>query len=670
MVAARLLRSWIALVIGVGCGVVLHSRVPPQVLAVRLENGMFMGLTIQLSPPVEAWDLAGQGEYLGGGYRLTIEEQTATSGSLAKVSLVREGQQRFTVERFRAEWEIADPELYAIWTYNHVPNRLRNYRALATESFADLTAPNSGIPFATAVDRGGINRLAVGLKNQHRVVNLRGEPLESGGYRLSLETRLPVDSNKFEEILYADTAPQDWFSVTRRYADWVDEELTYEPFPVAPGCYSPMYDVWYWAFDDTSPELYWTTLARASQIGFKAYLFDAGWESETGELSKWLEGSIGDYAHPEHKLPGFPELLQFAKNNLRMNTVLWMSPYAVGRESTSYPRTRRSHVLFDRRNPEFNGGLEMAPMTLQLGRRYDENVNLCPRHSGTREHLKSLFERVSNDYRPSGYWLDFQETVPFLCESFHEHQHDFSDGFNLSQKQIKQAVISTIEYPTVELRFPVANLNNKPYGNIWQSIDSPGDFDTMRLCSMMMRPFSRGVVMGTDEMYWPPGANAATVSKFAATTVLSGVPAIGANFGAAPKFHSRIVRAWLQFYQANRGALTDGEFLPFGDFELPNHRIESPDAAFVYLRKVKAPGEVPLDGHPSVIYLVNCTDSDEILALFPKLEPGAYDIVVLNEFLQLRSRRIVHLDAQTPLHENVARGNTLRVTPLLAPDKS
>jgi hypothetical protein len=66
-----------------------------------------------------------------------------------------------------------------------------------------------------------------------------------------------------------------------------------------------------------------------------------------------------------------------------------------------------------------------------------------------------------------------------------------------------------------------------------------------------------------------------------------------------------------------------------------------------------------------VIYLVNCTDADKIQALFPSLEPGAYDIVVLNEFLQLRSRGIAHLDGQTPLHESVVQGHTLRVTRVL-----
>lgn len=660
---------WITLLLIASCTILLRSRSNPQSLRVRLENGVLMNVSLQLSPPVEWWDMEGQNEYFGGGYHLRLEEQSEAAGGRMKVVVVREDQQKFTVEDFHVGWQLTDPSLYALWTYNHVPTQRQNYRALATESFSDLTTPNSGIPYALAVNREGRSLLAIGLRSQNRVVNLRGQPVESGGYEISLDTRLPFDTNLFEEVIYTDTAPEDWFSVTRNYADWVDQQLGYEPFPVVPACYFPMYDLWYWAFDDTNPGLYWTTLTRAKQLGFQSYLFDAGWESRPGELFKWLEGSLGDYTHPEDKLPGFPWFLQYVKNQLGMNVVLWMSPYASGRDSIYYRKTSRSHVLFDRRNEEYKGGLAASPMTLRLGRRYDENVNLCPRNPGTPEHLKSLFERVSADYQPNGYWLDFQETIPFLCESFHSHASDFGEGFNLSQDTIKQSVLSAIDRPTVELRFPVANLNNKPYGNIWQSIDSPGDFDTMRLCSMMMRPFSRGVVMGTDEMYWPPDADPATVSKFTATTVLSGVPAIGANFEQAPRSHSNIVRAWLQFYKAYQADLTDGDFLPFGDFAFPNHRIESSGTAFVYLRKLEASAEVPLNGQPETIYLVNCTDGEEIVALFPKLDAAEYQLLRLNELLRFTSMETVRLGGITALHTTVPQGHTIKLTRLTEQDR-
>jgi hypothetical protein len=170
--------------------------------------------------------------------------------------------------------------------------------------------------------------------------------------------------------------------------------------------------------------------------------------------------------------------------------------------------------------------------------------------------------------------------------------------------------------------------------------------------------------MGTDEMYWPPDADPATVSKFTATTVLSGVPAIGANFEIAPRSHSDIVRAWLQFYKAYQSELTGGEFLPFGDFTLPNHLIESAETAFVYMRKIGDSNEIPLAGQPGTIYLVNCTDGEQILALFPKLDASDYQLLTLDELLQTTSKETIHLDELTTLRATVPQGHTIKLTRL------
>ncbi len=659
----RLLPRWlIVLVFLVAFSVLSVSRNSSQLVPVRLQNGLTLNLSLQLSPPASEWEQNGPNSYTAGGYFLNVQENLEGTRSELRVGVAREDQQSFTVNRFQAVWEITDPEFFGIWTYNQVPVGHVNYRADSSESFWDLTTPNSGIPYVLAARRDGTNALAVGLLSQTHVLNVQGQPLESGGYQVSMDTRLPFQTGHFEEVIYSDTAPDNWFSVTQRYADWVDTQRSYTAFPISPACYYPMYDIWYWAYDNTNAGLYWTTLVQAKQLGFKSYLFDAGWESFPGELTKWLQGSIGNYEHSEDKLPGFPGFLQYVKDRLRMNVILWMSPYAVGRQSQHYRATSRIHTLFNRANAELNGGVDTPPMTLRLSRTYDENVNLCPRNSDTHQYLTSLMERVSQSYRPNGYWLDFQETVPFLCESFHRHATSFGEGLNQAQETIARTALDHIPQATVEMRFPVANLNNKPYANIWQSIDSPRDFDTMRLCTIRMRPFSRGVVMGTDEMYWSPDTDDATVGKFAATTVLSGVPAFGANFLDAPRSHSSIVRAWLRFYHDNQDELTSGDFLPFGDFGLPNHKIESAESAFVYLRNLDNTSVIPLATYPKAIFLVNCTEQDAVDVLLQGVDTGVYTLQVLDHFLKPVLIYQVALDNPARIQASIPQGGMLQLS--------
>ena len=68
-----------------------------------------MNVSLQLSPSVEAWDLEGQNQYFGGGYRLSLTEESEGSGSRLKVTLVRDDQEKFTVHDFHTSWELTEP---------------------------------------------------------------------------------------------------------------------------------------------------------------------------------------------------------------------------------------------------------------------------------------------------------------------------------------------------------------------------------------------------------------------------------------------------------------------------------------------------------------------------------------------------------------------------------
>ena len=627
----------------------------------QLNGGAIVEVYLELSPAVESWERVGDNQYSGNGYSLTFEQLMQGTRSEIKVKLTRDDQESFTLQDILWNCRLNDPRLFAIWTYGQDPAKHKNYRALAIESFGDLTGPNSGIPFAMAVTREGTNLLAVGLLSQSRVVNVRGWPRENGEYQLHLDTRTPLETKIFRDALYAETAPADWFSTIASYAQAVDERQRYKPFPVTASCYYPLYDTWYWAGDNTDMELYWKTLVQAKNLGFQSYLFDSGWESKAGELSRWLEGSLGNYFAPDDKLPGFAEFLRAARRDLGMNVILWLAPYALGRESTFYEEMKDAHVILNQAQGWYHGGIESLPATLEMGDELAENVNLCPRTPATPDYLKLLFRRVGTDYQPDGYWLDFQETVPFLCEAQHQHATSFGSGFNQSQANITEAILEQNAGATVEMRYPGANLNNKRFANLWQSIDFPGDFDAMRLCNLMMRPFSAGVVMGTDEMYWPAEADETTVGKYVATTVFSGVPAIGANLQDGPSSHAEITKAWLGFYHAHQPGLTGGIFQPIGDFVKPDQKIESVDEAFVYLRSGKAVG---VDVHEEVarLFVANCTNADQVELILNGLNEGDYQIETFDFMLRPVALRVAHLTSRAELRDAVPQGGLLAIT--------
>ncbi|MBM3803463.1 MAG: hypothetical protein FJW26_14275 [Acidimicrobiia bacterium] len=382
-------------------------------------------------------------------------------------------------------------------------------------------------------------------------------------------------------------------------------------------------------------------------------------------MPRWLEGSLGNYFPPEDKLPGFAEFLQWARRDVGMNVVLWLAPYAVGRESVFYDETKEAHVVLDKARGRYHGGDESFPATVEMENRLAENVNLCPRTPATPTYLRELFRRVGSDNPSDGYWLDFQENVPFLCESQHRHTAPVGGGFERSQAAIKRSILETNPNATVEVRYPSANLNNKRFANLWQSIDFPGDFDAMRLCTLMMRPFSDGVVMGTDQMYWPMDAEDTTVARYVATTVFTGVPAIGANLLEGPPSHAEITRAWLGFYHAHQPGLTGGTFWPIGDFVEPDQKIESESELFVYLRSGKT-SEVNVRNTVSKVYVANCTNSDKIELTLHGLMAGEYRIETLSYLLQPVAQQTTRFSNQAEIRGSVPQGGMMVITGELA----
>jgi hypothetical protein len=257
-------------------------------------------------------------------------------------------------------------------------------------------------------------------------------------------------------------------------------------------------------------------------------------------------------------------------------------------------------------------------------------------------------------YRPNAYWIDFIDGLTSNCVAPHAHASDtFGEGLNRSLEAMKRAIRFNNPEVAVHFRAPYANLNTKPYANIWQSEDSPGDFDRMRLNSLRMRPFSKGVVVASDQMYWPATTDEATVSRFIATSVMTGVPAMGPNLAESSPGTLQMIKAWLSFYRRYRSDLLDGSFSVFGDLQVPNHKIEATTRTFAYLRNLDFQR---LTANTKNIVLVNATDGSNVSARIQgPASVRSYLITVFNRFLEVQPNRMrLRTDGSGGLDLNIA----------------
>jgi hypothetical protein len=259
--------------------------------------------------------------------------------------------------------------------------------------------------------------------------------------------------------------------------------------------------------------------------------------------------------------------------------------------------------------------------------------------------MKDLFGRILDTYLPDALWFDWQEDIPQACNASHLHDFDrFGEGYNATQQTIMDAIRERSSDIFVDMRWPFANLNNKPYTHLWQPIDTPGDYEAQRLRAMVMRPFSAGIVMGTDEMYWDPKISDTEAARFMASVVFTGVPYFGPNLQAEPASRIEMLKAWLRFYETNKEDLVGGDFSPYGDRDRPDQYIEGRHATFVYYGNRYA-DPIRLTRSCDRLYVVNSSSSSGIELAVTGLQPGRYKA----EISDLRLRNV-----QNPLFVNIS----------------
>lgn len=496
----------------------------------------------------------------------------------------------------------------ALWTFNR--------RAVRDIMETDLDRPwfyysaaNRGIPYLALVDRKGQNRIALGLLGQDRTTLMRGELSgDKKSYVLTLRLTDNAVAETFADTIYVSRDDLDWFRDAQRYTALVDSSRGYVPPAMPDGVLNPTYDSWYWSLDRIDQDLTWELAQRSRTLGFKTYLIDAGWDTVAGEYVKGLRGSTGNYLAPKESFPDFAGLIADIRNRLGMKVMLWMQQYALGRRSFYYPTLGNALCLV--------GDPELGPPA--------ETPFLCPRTYAARRHMVELFGRVLEDYKPDALWFDWQEEIPQTCSAPHYHEYErFGDGYNATQQTIMETIRRISPEVFVNMRWPFANLNNKPYTHLWQPIDSAGDFEAMRLRAMVMRPFCAGIVMGTDEMYWDPEISDPQAARFMAAVVFTGVPYFGPNILEEPASRAGMLRGWLDFYEANKEDLVGGDFHPYGDRDRPDQYIEGEHAAFVYYGN-RYRGPVRFSKPVGRLHVVNASALSGIDLWVVGLEAGRY----------------------------------------------
>ncbi|HYR84070.1 MAG TPA: hypothetical protein VE422_08335 [Terriglobia bacterium] len=599
-------------------------------------------------------------------YKTQISGSSTQPHNVIHVRVERLSGEPFRVGNFSITVRVPRSSIQGIWYPSASPSSNNVMSTDTNHSIDDIADANYGIPYIGAASYNLRNVFALGLGRQDLAVSIGGKAVDGNYYEFRLKALTGITTTVFDEQFYVSAdSSMNWFETAQDYTGWVDELNKYQAFPISSRAYEPLYDTWYWSGDHVDDRTYTETAELASEMGFGTFLADAGWDTPVGEYEKWLNGRTGDYRPPPDKFGNLPATFDEIRDEHGLGVNLWLQPFAVGRASTRYRVTRTTHIQIPSATNVGLGwmGLAYSPFALPLGQNL-ETVNLCPRVRSTQTYLKNLFVEMEGKYKPQGYWLDFLDGLATYCVAPHQHSDAlFGDGFRKTLDIIKTTILSSNPDAVVQFRAKYANLNTKPFANVWQTGDSPSDFDGMRLNSMHLRPFSKGVVFAADQMYWPDSTDEVSVSRFIMTSVMVGVPAFGPTLIYSPPTTLAMLKSWLGFYKAHQTDLATGRFSLFGQLKVPNHKIEGQDLTFAYIRNLDF-SELSAEGR--TIFIMNATDADHFSGrIRGALGVTTYRLNVLNRYLETEANEMaVTTDRRALLNLNIGveRGGMVVLT--------
>ncbi|MBI4473975.1 MAG: hypothetical protein HY646_15005, partial [Acidobacteria bacterium] len=495
-------------------------------------------------------------------YRVSITISRETSRDIVRVRIRKNSGDEFLLNSLGMQVRVPRNVISGIWSPAADVTSTNIMSTDGRRSFNYVADANYGIPYIGAASSTLNNILALGFGRQDASVTLQGDPVENGLFEFRLRMVAPRTATLIDEHFYvSNDITQSWFTAAANYADWVDTRNSYRPFPISDRVFEPVYDTWYWSADHVNETLYLDTARIAAEVGAGLYLADSGWDAPAGEYDKWLNGRTGDYNPPPDKFPNLARTFHTIRSEYGLGVQLWLQPFAVGRASERYAATSDLHIHLPQKLESMPGwnGIPIAPFALPINAQQLETVNLCPRAAGTEAYFSNLFTEMVTEYAPDGFWLDFMDGVAANCTALHEHRYEtFGEGFRRSLETMRSRILAANPDAVVHFRAPYANLNTKQFANVWQSQDSPGDFDRMRLDALRLRPFSQGVIFASDQLYWPENTSEVDVARFIMTSVMTGVPAFGPNLDALSPAALTMLKNWLRFYRAYKYDLALG----------------------------------------------------------------------------------------------------------------
>lgn len=395
-----------------------------------------------------------------------------------------------------------------------------------------------GAPVIATFSADGGNMVCASLSDSFSPVSL-GFYVDdfSGRNEVMFTLDIEVRKSPYSAVLRIDRSGVSFADAVHNAALWWNEKITKT---VPEEAYSPLYSSWYSFHQDPTQEKLTEELKVASELGFRTFILDDGWQIEGGGTKDYLRS--GDWTVAKDKFPDFGKFVDDV-HSFGMKFMLWFAVPFAGFETQAYRRFR-DKLLYEQ------GGFINAGI-------------LDIRYPGVREYITDTYARFVKDYGIDGLKLDFIDN--FKC---YENTPAYNPAMDCETvEDAVVALLNEIEETVTALKpgflFEYRQFYVGPsilkYGNMIRVADCAFDSLTNRIGVADLRIMTDTIAVHSDMLLWSPEETPVNCEMQLLDVMFSAVQ-VSVLPTQATQEQKKLLKAFTDYACRNRDVLLKGHF--------------------------------------------------------------------------------------------------------------
>ncbi len=476
----------------------------------------------------------------------------AKEGSLAQIKFIKEdnkalyfdflykSEKEEIPEKVEVVFELPSSRVYSFWS---PVNQLARGLALSCCGNYSESRLAYGAPIFASIGQSGQNLATIAISDAKTPLEIKAFINEDNAnvvYRISFFTIQIAPISEYKATIRIDLRDIPYYDAIKNVNLWWETDCGYAPAFVPEDAKSAVYSSWYTFHKDLKTETIVEQCKAAKPLGMDCVIFDDGWQ--TDEIQGGGYKKCGEWKVVESKIPDMKALVDEI-HNIGMKFMLWYSVPFIGEECP----------LWDKFS--------------------DKLLNNCgngwscldPRYPEVREYLIGIYETAAKEWGLDGFKLDFIDSFRLAEES---KNFDEGQDYVSVEDAVHRLLIDVMERlrkinPDMLFEFRQAYVGPavKTFGNMIRVSDCPNDALINRVGIGDLRLTSGKTPVHGDMLMWHMEDSVESAAK-QIIAVLYGVPQISVDLNKISGDHLKMVEFYLDFWNKNRDALIDGEFIP------------------------------------------------------------------------------------------------------------